>query len=82
MVNEYDALAKKYIGDDYDSLSTHEQLNYVIENLGLPSIMTKNLVSGGKKLNEEYARRITYDLLKARDTISKVKDKGLEDFLK
>jgi len=65
MENEYDILARKYIGDNYWELTIQQQLVKVCKNIPLDSLERKAILSGIQNLGDIEAREICIDLMRA-----------------
>jgi len=85
MDNEYDVLAREYIGSNYQELTAQQQLDKVCRNIPLDKLESKAILSGIENLGDINAREICLDLMRAmRDFPNAVAnlEKALTEFEK
>ena len=79
-MDEYDTLAREFLGENYQKLTPKEQMAKLYENVPLDSEQQKAAFSVIDRMSDEDARAASLNLMKAMKTVPKVL-KALEDAL-
>lgn len=62
-MHNYESLEREYFGPNYKSISPHDKLSRILDELPLDSIQYRMIKEGSGKLSPEEALRITHNFL-------------------